>query len=79
MVLELLREEPGIPTPLQPEVLILLGRSGNILLGIERTLSHCREAGSGWTASESSQIKKLREGIEEYQKALSLVLDLIRL
>jgi hypothetical protein len=78
LLLELLRDEPGVPPLLQVEMLPVLESCGNILIHIDTILSRCSEPAK-WVESGRSNIASCRTRLEIFREALALALEVTSL
>ncbi|KAK3376953.1 hypothetical protein B0T24DRAFT_233264 [Lasiosphaeria ovina] len=78
LLLELLRDEPGIPLLLQAEVLVLLESCGTVLVRIDSVLEYCRDT-SQWVSTGKSEIARHRASLDSFRAALALALEIVNL
>ncbi|KAK4196689.1 hypothetical protein QBC40DRAFT_268286 [Triangularia verruculosa] len=78
LLLELLRDEPSIPLPLQAQMLLLLEGCGNTLIRIDSILAQCRNA-SEWSHTGQTQIGQCRDNLGLFREVLGLALDILSL
>jgi hypothetical protein len=78
LVLELLRDEPGIPLVLQAQMLLVLESCGNTLIHIDTILARCSEP-TRWIDLGRVEILRCRSNLTTFREALTLALDVATL
>ena len=78
LVLELLRDEPGIPLVLQAQMLLVLESCGNTLIHIDTILARCSEP-TRWVDLGRVEILRCRSNLTTFREALTLALDVATL
>ncbi|KAK0610063.1 hypothetical protein B0T17DRAFT_500840 [Bombardia bombarda] len=78
LLLELMRDDQGIPLLVQAQVLALLVDCGKILYRIQNVLAHCGDAAQ-WTSTGKVAVAGLRDGLEIMRRALGLVDEVVNL
>jgi hypothetical protein len=78
LILELLRDEPGIPLVLQAQMLLVLESCGNVLIHIDSILARCSEPAK-WIEAGRVEISSCRDSLTTFREALALALDVASL
>ncbi|KAK3385451.1 hypothetical protein B0H63DRAFT_414524 [Podospora didyma] len=78
LLLELLRDEPGIPLLLQAQVLVLLESCSETLSHIDTVLALCRDA-SQWMEMGKGEIVRHRASLDAFRAVLALAVDAVNL
>ncbi|KAK3292904.1 uncharacterized protein B0H64DRAFT_363144 [Chaetomium fimeti] len=78
LILELLRDEPGIPLVLQAQMLLVLESCGNTLIHIDTILARCSEP-TRWIDLGRVEILSCRSNLTRFREALTLALDVASL
>jgi hypothetical protein len=78
LILELLRDEPGVPLVLQGQMLLVLESCGNILIYIDNILSRSPDPAK-WIESGRNETASCRSSLAVFREALSLALEVTSL
>jgi hypothetical protein len=78
LILELLRDEPGVPFLLQGHMLPVLESCGNVLIQIDTILARCPEAAK-WIELGRAGISASQTSLATFREALSLALQVASL
>ncbi|KAK4141317.1 uncharacterized protein C8A04DRAFT_14166 [Dichotomopilus funicola] len=76
LVLELLKEETGIPPALQGQMLLVLESCGNVLIRVDSVLAQCSRP-EAWARVGRGEMEVCREGLGSFREALGLALDVV--
>lgn len=76
LLLELMREEQGIPLLLQAQVLAILQDCRTAILQVRDSLERCTSTVQ-WTSTTKPGIVSIRPGLEIFRRALALVLEVV--
>jgi hypothetical protein len=69
LILELLRDEPGVPLVLQGQMLLVLESCGNILIHIDNILARCPDPAK-WIESGRNETASCRSSLAVFREAL---------
>ncbi len=78
LILELLRDERGLPLALQAQMLLVFESCGNVLIQIDDILARYPEA-AAWTERGRVEIAACQASLATYWSALSLALEVASL
>lgn len=78
LILELLRDELGVPLLLQAQVLPVLESCGNVLIQIDSILARCPDAAK-WIELGRAGISTCQSSLATFQEALALALEVASL
>lgn len=78
LLLELMREERGIPVLLQAQTLQLLWCCGNVLIHIDTILAQCSDT-EKWISTGRAEMASCRDSLETFGEALGLALEVATL
>ena len=78
LLLELMREERGIPVLLQAQTLQLLGCCGNVLIHVDTILAQCSDTDK-WISTGRAEMASCRDSLETFREALGLALEVATL
>lgn len=76
LTLELLKDEKGVPLPLQEQMLLVLESCGNLLIHIDNILTRCADPGK-WIESGRAEILACRNSLTISREALALALEVV--
>jgi hypothetical protein len=78
LILELLRDEPGVPLALQAQMLLVFESCGNMLIHIDSILARCSEPAK-WVESGRAETSACQTSLATFREALSLALEVASL